>query len=79
MKMEVPVFVVTTARVEGGKHHVFISKEIEMDNTGDFEADLVRNVQKANDKICETIRKHPDQWVWMHRRWRTAPAKGGIK
>jgi lauroyl/myristoyl acyltransferase len=35
--------------------------------------DLKAAIQTANDLICETIRKFPEQWVWMHRRWRQQP------
>jgi KDO2-lipid IV(A) lauroyltransferase len=73
MKMGVPVFVVTTARVSKYKHHIFLSKCIEFNNTGDFEKDLIDNVGIANDLICDTIKKYPSQWVWMHRRWKNQP------
>ncbi|MFP4680323.1 MAG: lysophospholipid acyltransferase family protein [Chitinispirillaceae bacterium] len=73
MKLDIPVFVLTTVRRENGTHHVFISKEVEMNNSGDFDKDLVSNVQKVNDLLCERIQKFPEQWVWMHRRWRTRP------
>ena len=73
MKFNIPVFVVITARVSGDKHHVFISEQLSLDNTGNFETDLVSNVQKANDIISSFIRKYPEQWVWMHKRWATKP------
>jgi KDO2-lipid IV(A) lauroyltransferase len=73
MKFNIPVFVVTTARMSGDKHHVFVSEQLSLDDTGNFEADLVSNVQKANDIISGAIRKNPEQWVWMHKRWATKP------
>jgi len=73
MKFNIPAFVVVTARVKGDKHHVFVSEQLSLDNTGNFETDLVSNVQKANDIISSHINKFPEQWVWMHRRWATKP------
>jgi len=73
MKFNIPAFVVITARIKGDKHHVFISEQLSFDNTGNFENDLVSNVQKANDIISGYVRKFPEQWVWMHRRWATKP------
>ncbi len=73
MKLDVPAFVVTTVRVGKNRHHVFLSKQLILENTGDFKTDLVKNVQKVNDIISDAIRRHPGQWVWMHRRWRTKP------
>jgi len=73
MKLGIPMFVSVTARLPGNKHHVYVSKEIIPVNTGDPKADLVANIQKINDIISEYIRKHPEQWVWMHERWKTQP------
>ncbi len=73
MKLGIPAFVATTARQKDNTHHVFISEQIALSETGDFESDLRENVQKANDLICRTIEKYPSQWVWMHRRWKHQP------
>jgi KDO2-lipid IV(A) lauroyltransferase len=73
MKFNIPLFVITTARIEGERHHIFISKRVEMVQTNDFEADLLTNVTKVNSLICKTINQYPSQWVWMHRRWLHQP------
>jgi KDO2-lipid IV(A) lauroyltransferase len=75
MKLGIPIFVSVTARMPGNKHHVYVSDEIIPVNTGDPKADLVANIQKINDIISEYIRKHPEQWVWMHERWKTQPVE----
>lgn len=78
MKFKIPVFVVTTARQNNDTHHVYLSKQLSLIDTGNFEFDLVKNVEIANRCICETIKKYPEQWVWMHRRWhRKIPIKSG--
>ena len=41
--------------------------------TGDMAADVVTNTQKYNDALEAVIRRHPDQWLWVHRRWKTRP------
>ncbi len=56
---------------ENLKQHMHILPEIPLDNTGDEEADLITNTQKFNDFIEMAVRQHPDQWVWMHERWKT--------
>lgn len=49
--------------------------EIEMTITGDEETDLVVNTQKLSDVTEREVRKYPEQWVWMHQRWKTKPGK----
>jgi Kdo2-lipid IVA lauroyltransferase/acyltransferase len=56
-----------------GMQHMHILPEIPLRNTGDEEADVVFNTQILTNFIEDTIRKHPDQWVWMHERWKTRP------
>jgi KDO2-lipid IV(A) lauroyltransferase len=78
MRHNLPVFVITTARDDGNVHRVFV-KKIEMESGHDGDADLVRNVERVNDAIGETIRAYPDQWVWMHKRWNRKPTDKGYE
>ncbi len=70
LRLKVPTFVITTARRPDDSHHIYISKRLAFVDTGNFENDLKHNIQMANDLIGETIMQFPEQWVWMHRRWR---------
>lgn len=56
---------------EDGLQHMHILSEIPMNITGDEEADITFNTQVLTNFIEEQIRKYPDQWVWMHERWKT--------
>lgn len=56
---------------EGSRHVLMVEKPLELVDTGNKEQDLVTNTQKWSDVIESYIRKYPDQWVWMHRRWKT--------
>jgi KDO2-lipid IV(A) lauroyltransferase len=47
---------------------------IELERTGDEEADIVNNTARFTKAIEEAVRRYPDQWLWLHRRWKTRPA-----
>jgi KDO2-lipid IV(A) lauroyltransferase len=78
MRLNLPVFVVTTARQKNDTHRIFV-REMKLDSGNSLDSDLVHNVEKINAVISETIDAYPDQWVWMHRRWRHTPADSGYE
>jgi KDO2-lipid IV(A) lauroyltransferase len=78
MRLGLPVFVVTTARQANDTHRIFV-REIKLDSGGEQTRDLLNNVEKINAAIGETIMAFPDQWVWMHRRWRHTPEDKGYE
>ncbi|RLA91165.1 MAG: hypothetical protein DRG20_02200 [Deltaproteobacteria bacterium] len=57
-------------RKEGIKHQIII-KEAKLPRlTGKMEKDIATLTQYFTSVIEDHIRKYPDQWVWMHKRWR---------
>ncbi|PYT58023.1 MAG: lipid A biosynthesis acyltransferase [Acidobacteria bacterium] len=56
-----------------GKYRLRFEPPIELIRTGDMERDAVENTQRFTKVIEDIIRKYPDQWVWVHRRWNTRP------
>ena len=57
------------------KQHMHILPEIPIKTSGDDEADMVYNTQVLTNFIEDIIRKYPEQWVWMHKRWKTKPGE----
>ncbi len=47
--------------------------ELNLERTGDNEADILAATQQCNDVLESWIRRYPDQWLWIHRRWKTRP------
>lgn len=58
-----------------GKQHMHILPEIPLVITGDEETDLVVNTQNFTNVTEQIVREHPEQWVWMHERWKTKPGE----
>jgi KDO2-lipid IV(A) lauroyltransferase len=47
--------------------------EIELTRTSDHEMDAVTNTARFTAEIERYVREYPDQWLWVHRRWKTRP------
>jgi KDO2-lipid IV(A) lauroyltransferase len=41
--------------------------------TGDDEQDIVTNTQVFTKITEDYVRRYPEQWLWVHRRWKTRP------
>jgi KDO2-lipid IV(A) lauroyltransferase len=39
---------------------------------------ILEHTRQCTLEIESFIRKHPDQWIWMHRRWRTQPETASV-
>lgn len=64
----VPTFIV---RDREGHHTLTFEDPITLVDTGDKGADAIENTRRWSHLLETYIRRHPDQWVWIHRRWKT--------
>ncbi len=55
------------------KYRVEFSPAVELIRTGNSEADAIANTALFNRVFEEYVRKYPNQWLWVHRRWKTRP------
>jgi Kdo2-lipid IVA lauroyltransferase/acyltransferase len=59
---------------EGERKYVLrFGEELEVVHTGDAERDAVTNTACFTAVIEQYVRRYPEQWLWMHRRWKTRP------
>jgi Kdo2-lipid IVA lauroyltransferase/acyltransferase len=56
-----------------GQYVLHFGKELEVVKTGDSDRDALANTAVFTAAIESYIRRYPDQWLWMHRRWKTRP------
>jgi KDO2-lipid IV(A) lauroyltransferase len=73
LKFGAPVVYGYIHRNRDNRHTVTIEGPLDMVRTGDLEKDIVLNTAMLTKKIEASIRRDPEQWVWMHRRWRRQP------
>jgi len=56
-----------------GKYRLRFDPEVELVRSGDPEGDIKTNTQNFTSVIEDYVRKYPEQWLWVHRRWKTRP------
>jgi len=55
------------------KYRLRFDQAVELERTGNDEADVIANTAKFTKIIEDYVRRYPDQWLWVHRRWKTRP------
>lgn len=66
----VPMFIIRTGLDE---HTLYIEKEVPLQRTGDIQRDIQLNTATITQILEDYIRRYPDQWFWVHNRWKTQP------
>jgi KDO2-lipid IV(A) lauroyltransferase len=55
------------------KYVLHFGEAIEIVSTGDDERDVLENTARFTAVIESWVQRYPDQWLWVHRRWKTRP------
>lgn len=72
IRAKAPVYVVLAARAGDGLE-MTVEGPIPVPHTGDRRGDLTAHTAQLTRIIEAGIRRHPEQWLWLHRRWKVAP------
>lgn len=56
-----------------GKYRLRFEPPLDVVRSKDLERDVVENTQRFTKVIEEIVRKYPEQWVWVHARWKVRP------
>ena len=70
IKTKTPVFLSHFIRLNDGKYD-FILEKIELTITGNIDEDIYKNTVLWTKRLEDMIRKYPEQWFWVHKRWKT--------
>jgi KDO2-lipid IV(A) lauroyltransferase len=69
-----PIIVAMTNRCADGIHHVLrVWDVIEHPPGPDHEADVKAIITRINAAVERAVREYPEQWLWIHQRWKTRP------
>jgi len=74
LRLRVPVVTGFAARLGDGTMRLAFDPPIETAGSGDPEETAARLTATCTARIEAHVRAFPDQWVWVHRRWRRVPA-----
>ena len=55
------------------KYRLCFEPAVELVRTGDDATDIRENTQRFTRVVENCVRRNPDQWLWLHRRWKTRP------
>jgi len=55
------------------KYRLRFDPAVKLIRTKDRDADIISNTQLFTNILEDYIRRFPDQWLWVHRRWKTRP------
>ena len=67
----VPGFTIWDSALQ--KYRLRFDPALALIRTGDLEADIAANTQIFTKVIEDYVRRYPEQWLWVHRRWKTRP------
>jgi KDO2-lipid IV(A) lauroyltransferase len=56
-----------------GRVMLEIGEPVSIERTGDEEEDILRLTRSITNVVEDEVRRFPDQWLWIHRRWKTRP------
>lgn len=69
-RFDCPVHSARVERLHGAYFRVTVSPPLEFPHTDDPEADIAAITSQITAMIEGWVRERPDQWLWLHRRWR---------
>ena len=67
----VPTFTVWDRALQ--KYRLRFDPSVNLVRTSNDEDDIITNTQLFTKIIEDYVRRYPEQWLWVHRRWKTRP------
>ncbi|HUQ33135.1 MAG TPA: lysophospholipid acyltransferase family protein [Pyrinomonadaceae bacterium] len=60
---------------EQGRFVLYIDPPLNVSRTHDEKADIKQLTSQLTSVVESYVRRYPDQWLWIHKRWNTRPEK----
>lgn len=75
LKTGAPIFPVFIVRQKGAYHKITVEEDISVLPSGDIAKDIHEVLQRFANALQSYIERYPDQWLWMHKRWKSTPTR----
>ena len=73
MRTKAPIVPMFVVRQKDDTHKIIIEPPLKLEEPADDKTMIQRNTEKITQVIERYIRKYPQEWGWMHRRWKSQP------
>jgi len=67
---------VHTETLPDGRYRMVYEAPLSVDGAAARQDEVARLTREMTARIESWVRAHPEQWLWMHRRWKTQPSEG---
>lgn len=75
LKTKAAIIMSFIVREKDNTFTLHIEPELQLVDTGAFEADVRKNTENWSAVLERYVREYPEQWFWVHRRWKTRQVK----
>lgn len=75
LKTDAPMIMGFIIRLDNKKQKIILQKIEKEEKTGDKEKDINRLTQAYTSLLEDYVKKYPDHWYWLHRRWKSTVGK----
>jgi KDO2-lipid IV(A) lauroyltransferase len=72
-RLDLPILPMFDIRGRRGKHRILVLPPIEFEKRETLEQGILHNTRRYQEVLEQVIRRHPEQWNWVHRRWKRRP------
>ncbi len=70
LRSDAAVIPVVVLREGRGRFRILLGKEVSSPRTGNVKEDVAALTAAMTTALEELIRRRPEQWLWVHRRWK---------
>lgn len=69
-QVDCPIYGIRMVRYPGNRFQLRLTEPLDTPRDAEGRVDVERTMQLITDVVEGWVREHPEQWLWLHRRWR---------